>query len=237
MLAGVEERVLDDVDARLTEWARSVVDIDSDSVSLARPVSQAEGSGVGLYLLEVAPKRWGRADPRPRHELTGRYLVTTWDEDPPKAHARLAKLLFAALERTDVEVEAEPPSHETWSAFGVPPQPSFVVRVPVHKDRAYPETKLVLKPLVVETQPIEGVHGRVLSPDDVPLTGARVALPELDTWTLTDEEGRFRFPAVPLNGSHRVIAVNAKGAQRLFELNGGSTQEDPLLLRFDPREG
>jgi hypothetical protein len=231
----VEERVLDAVDARLTEWVRSVVDV--DAVSLGRPESATEGSGVGLYLLDVAAKRWGRADPRPRHELTGRYLVTTWDEDPPKAHGRLADLLFAALESPDVEVEAEPPSQETWTAFDVPPQPSFVLRVPVHKDRAYPETKLVLKPLVIESQPLEGVHGRVLSPDDVPLTNARVVLPELDIWTLTDEEGRFRFAAVPLNGSHRLIAVNAKGAERVFELDGGSTEQEPVLLRFDPREG
>jgi hypothetical protein len=66
------------------------------------------------------------------------------------AHRTLGDLLVAALEAREFEPELTPIAPETWTAFGVPPQPAFLLRALVQVERPMPIAPLVRQPLVVE---------------------------------------------------------------------------------------
>ncbi len=100
----------------------------------------------------------------------------------------LGTLIFAALAVTDWQVEQERLPPDTWAAFGTPPRPSFVLRLPVIKERPEPAVKLVRKPLTVKHTGLVGLHGAVLGPEDIPIAGARVELPAFGLSATTDPQ-------------------------------------------------
>jgi hypothetical protein len=225
----------DELDGRLKDWVGSV--IQGAELSLAPPEAQRTGRGVGLYLLELVQSPPPSTTKRPPLQLALRYLITAWSDKPEDAHQMLVQLIFAAMENKDFQVELEPIPMTVWSAFGVAPQPSFVVRVPLRQERPQPQAKLVREPLKVESSPIVGLHGLLLGPGDIPLSDCRIEIPALHISTNTDYRGRFYFPAVPASGNKQLV-IKAKG----FELPVVSNQNypdsrTPLVIHFSPLEG
>lgn len=222
-----------ELDERLRGWAGETVEgltpgFDAPAAELSDAVS--------LYLLDVVPKPPARGDRRPPLQAEVRYLVTTWAGDPATAHAALGDLFFGALQHPDVEVEPLPVPVPTWSAFGVPPRPSFVIKAVVRKELEEPPVKLV-RQAVFTASPMSVLHGVVLTQDDVPIPRARVDLPALDASTTTDSKGRFAFPRVPSEPPTRLLHVSARGRQATYEADAVASPEDPLVLRFEIREG
>lgn len=217
-------------DARLKDWVGSV--IPGVELSLEAPGTKKTGRGVGLYLLELVQSPPPSTSKRPPLQVVLRYLVTAWSDKPEDAHQMLVELMFAAMENMDFQVELEPIPLAVWSAFGVPPRPSFLVRVPLRQERPLPPTKLVREPLKIQMSPAVGFHGLVLGPGDIPLSDCRVELPALNLSTRTDFRGRFHFPSVPSAGSKQFL-VKAKG----FALPVSSEQNHPdsrtpLVIHF-----
>ncbi len=224
----------DQFDERLKSWIAS--EIEGAEVSLATPAKERPGRGVGLYLLELVPLPAPRTGKRPPLQLSLRYLVTAWSEKPEDAHEILAQLMFAAMDNKDFQVDLEPIPLTAWTAMGVPPQPSFVLRIPLRQERPEPQTKLV-RELRLESSPLISFHGLLLGPGETPLAGCRVEIPALHLSTITDYKGRFTFPGVPAAGSKQLL-VKAKG----FELPVSSEQNHadsraPLVIHFSPLEG
>ena len=225
----------EDFDRRLKDWVGTV--IEGGDVSLAPPENQRTGRGVGLYLLELVQSPPPSSNKRPPLQLALRYLITAWSGTPEDAHQMLVALMFAAMENKEFQVELEPLPVAVWTAFGVPPRPSFILRVPVRQERPQPQTKLVREPLRVESSPIVGLHGLLVGPGDIPLADCRIEIPALHISTSTDHRGRFYFPAVPASGNKQLV-VKAKG----FELPVVSKQNypdsrAPLVIHFSPLEG
>jgi len=225
----------EEFDRRLKDWVGNV--IAGVDVSLAPPVSQRTGRGVGLYLLELVQSPLPSTNKRPPLQLVLRYLITAWSDKPEDAHQMLVALMFAAMENKDFQVELEALPTTVWTAFAVPPRPSFILRVPLRQERPEPQTKLVREPLKVESSPIVGLHGLLLGPGDIPLSDCRIEIPALHISTSTDYKGRFYFPAVPASGNKQLV-VKAKG----FELPVVSKQNypdsrTPLVIHFSPLEG
>ena len=223
--------MIDEIDQRLKEWMESVTD--GITVSLAPRANAQSGSGVSVYLLQLAEKPPARTVDRAPLQLALHYLVTTWADEPEEAHRLLGELVFAAMETPEFEVDLETLSPETWIALNVEPRPSFVLRVPLRKERPQPSAKRVRTPLVVQVEPVASLHGRVLGPDDTPVMGASVEIPALQVATRTDVQGRFSFRSVPGGQGGSTLRVRAKGQERRVTVEEPTSEASPVVIRFD----
>jgi len=229
--------VIDSIDLQLQAWVQSVA---ADAAIVFAPPSAGDAEEaaprVHIYLLHVVPglTRTNLPASNAVSELLLRYLITVDAADITAAHRLLGELAFAALENADFEVDLEPLPPSVWRAFGVPPQPSFMLRVPLRRQRPQPEAPLVRQPLAVETSSISALTGRVLGPEDVPLSGATVELPSLHLRQTTDPNGRFHFPTVPNSEQHH-LRIRAKGREMIVDVEPSSPGQ-PVIIRFKPLE-
>jgi len=220
----------DEFDERLKSWVTS--EIPGIAVSLGAPERQRSGRGVGLYLLEITPSPPPSTNRRPPLQLSLRYLITAWSTSPEESHQILVQLTFAAMESRDFQVEPDSIPMSVWTAFGVDPQPSLVLRMPWRRERPV-ETILVREPLKIQSSPVMAFHGVLLGPGDVPLSDCRVEVPALGFSTSTDHKGRFYFPNVPSVGPKKLL-IKAKG--RELPVNSDDNHPDsgtPLVVHFN----
>lgn len=225
----------DEFDERITNWVTS--QLEGIEVSLASPATQRTGRGVGVYLLDMMQSPTPSTNKRPPLQLTLRYLVTTWSDKTEDAHQMLVQLIFAAMENKEFQVGLESIPLSAWKAFGVTPQPSFLLSVPLRKERPEPDTKLVRQPLQVQASPMMSFHGVLLGPGDIPLSDCRVEVPKLNLATSTDRKGRFSFPGMPATGTKRLL-IKAKGRELPFDSEENYPDSGaPLVIHFSPLEG
>ncbi len=222
--------MIDESDRRLTKWIGGI--LDQVNVSLAPPEATESGKGVGLYLLELLHSQPPRSARRPPLLTTLRYLVTTHAPKPEDAHQMLGALVVAAFENPDFEVEQESLPVSLWSALGIAPRPSFVLRVPLRVDRPEKLAPLVRQPLIVKKLPLRGFAGRVVGPDDIPIMNARVELPALDLYTSTDSKGRFHFAAIPDAPGPKLLRVRAKGQEFSINTEQADADTEPLVIHL-----
>lgn len=222
-------------DDQVRDWIVSVAE--GKQVSLAAPASQRSGSGVGAYLVDLMKAAPVNTIKRPIPlQITLRYLVTVWSDKPEDAHQLLVRLMFAAMESNNYQVEPEAVPVSLWTAMGLPPQPSFFLRVPVVYDRSGAPPKLVRQPVKIQTSSVISLHGLVLGPGNTPLADCRVEIPALRLSTSTDYKGRFCFNGVPGEGKNQLV-VSAKG--RELPVTFDRTYPDsaaPLVINFSPLE-
>ncbi len=218
------------VDQRLKGWVETVVQ--SGNVSLAAPSDSLTGRGIGLYLMELADTPPARGTRRPPLQLALHYLVTAWAETPEEAHRLLGEVAFAAMENPEYEVKLDPLPVAAWTALGVAPRPSFVLRVPLQKERVEKPAPLVRVPLAVQTVDREPLHGIVVGPRDTPVMGARVELPAHGLSTRTNASGRFLFSAIPVEPRSKVVRVQARGHEISLNVDLAVGSRDPLMIRF-----
>ena len=227
--------MIDEVDRRLKEWVKSI--LEGVEVRLTAPGNSTQVKGIELYLLEVAVMPPASTNKMPPLQVALRFLVTSWSEDPEDAHRLLGELLFAAMENAEFEVELAPLPVAVWRALGVPPRPSFVLRVPLQRARHMPKAKPVTAFPVVKTLVVVSLHGVVRGPNDTPLAGAEVLVPALRLRASTDYKGRFHLAGVPGDGQPKTLRVRAKGQELIL-----TTDQDypdaskPLLIRFEKME-
>lgn len=204
---------------------------------LGPPNGQRAGAGVGLYLLEVMKAAPPNSTQRPVPlQLTLRYLITTWSDKPEETNQRLVELMLAAMQNADYEVEAEPLSASVWTALGAAPRPSFILRVPLLYERPSVTTKLVRQIPKILLSPGSSFYGRVLGPEEIPLSDCRVEIPALGLSTNTDYDGRFCFPLAPGEGTTKLL-VKARG--RELSVSSDKNYPDsaaPLVINFSPLE-
>lgn len=230
--------MIDQADRQLRHWAASVLDTgDASLVSLAAPGASTGELGISLYLMECAAAPPPRGQRRPPLQVSLRYLVTTWAKDPEQAHRLFGELVFAAMENPDFEVDLTPLDAGTWSALGTRPQPSFVLSMPLRRERPEPDTRYVRVPLVVRAAPLTTLEGTVLGPADVPITGARVEVPGLNLVARSDSRGRFKLAGVPATGETVKLLVRAKGHEMTAEIAHPTAGSDPLVIRFNELPG
>jgi hypothetical protein len=222
-----------DSQGQLEAWVRGVTDV---AISFDPPSSAPEtGSGVGLYLLEMRgqlPLSPARPDIR---QVDLGYLVTTWADEPEQAHDLLVDLCFAAMDQQGMEVELDPPEVQLWQALGVPPQPCFRVNVSLRRERLAPDTRPVLKPLVLESAAISAIRGVVQTPGKVAVPEARVEIPQLGRAATTDRKGSFLLDGVPNDARPLAIRVRARGREVTRELSARDDRS-MVVITIDPTE-
>jgi hypothetical protein len=224
----------DPVDRRVTEWATSVHP--GLTCTLAPPAAKNAGRGVSLYLMDVLhTPAHVTAKPSPL-QLMLRYLVTAWAETPEDAHQLLADLAFSAQTFSEFQIETEPLPAMLWTAFGVPPVPAFLLRVPLRQARTEVPPKLVRQRLQISTTTMVQFHGLVLGPDDTPIPDSRVDIPAMALSASADYRGRFLFSSVPSQGA-KTLRVRAKGRELTIRCEGSfPDKEDPFVIHFTPLE-
>lgn len=247
--------MIDRADRFVVNWAKGV--LGGVRVSVDIPVSPPDESEVSLYLLELVHAPPARTVDRPPLQIALRYLVTSWAKNAEEAHRNLGKLLFAALGNEvsesgqteegrltfTVAMEVEPIPANLWAAFGVPPQPAFILRCLLSLERKRAAIAYVRWPARVETSGQRAVRGKVVTAvgeEELPLVGARVAVPKLKLLTRTDAMGVFCFPGVPVgvNQEGLRMVVSAKGKEHEVSFTAVQTAQDgdALLIRFPEME-
>lgn len=219
----------------LRDWVRTV-DPTAD-FSWEPPPGDRSGHGVSVYLIEIAPSPPPRGTDRPPLQLWLRYLVTTWADGPAVAQQLLLDLAFAAMARSDLEVATESVPAETWTALGAVPQPSFVLRAAIRRDRPETVAPRVLLPLRVEPGRLIVVSGVVLDPRDGALVGADIEVVGLDRATRTDHRGRFRLRALPGAPVISRLRIRAKGVEVVVGVPADPDLARSMVIHLDPLEG
>lgn len=223
--------MIEQVDGRLRAWVQSV--LDGVDCALSAPGVGRSGRGVSLYLLELAAMPPLRERKRPPLQFMAHYLVTTWADEPEETHRLLGRLAFAAMDSPDMDVAFDPLPPAAWQAFGLPPQPSFILHVPVRLERPEAAVPLVRQPLVLQTAPLVELQGIIVGPDDLPIARARVELPSLNRVTYSDAKGGFRFVGVAGDGQARQLRVVAKGKTLDVTVEQPAAAE-PVVIHFSP---
>lgn len=224
--------MIDQVDNLLIAWAES----HAAAAVLGPPMSTSQTLTAAIHLLEL------QNEPVPRNsanelrlQLILRYLVTTSGPDVEAAHGLLWNLAISASARSRVDgwqIEFSPMESSMWSALNVPPQPCFLVGVPVFHEWEQPELPRVTKPPELVAAAGVMLEGVVMGPRSTPIAGARMELPLLRLSTQTDANGRFQFASVP-GGDHfpSEMIVTARRRHQVVKLNAGQ-QGKPLTIKF-----
>jgi hypothetical protein len=219
-------------DQSMKAWVQRV--LGAVEVRLVAPGGAHQGAGVGLYLMDLVDCPPARQNGRPPLQFGLRYLVTTWADDPEEEHRLLGELAFAALDDADLDVELSPLPAATWAAFGLPPRPSFLLRVPIRRARPESPPKLVRAPIVVKSAPLVPLFGEVIGPNDAPLYGVTVEYPALGLVERTDAKGRFHFVSVPEDGLPKQLRVRLDGSELEVRVDQATAEAAPVVIHFDP---
>ncbi len=224
--------MIDQIDEQLKAWVTSVAGSVTIALTPPRDTSQTLPQAdpvVHVYLMGIVPAL-AAPDPKklPRQVMLD-YLIAVRGNDPEQAHKLLGLLILAALDSTAFTLNFEPLPVETWLAFGTEPQPAFVLRVPLNRDRSAVDVKVVRQPMVLREASISSLQGVVLGPKDLPLAGVLVELPGLRQYQRTDVHGHFRFPTVPLDPPIKSLRVSGKGHE--LDVNVESIT-NPLVIHL-----
>ncbi len=226
--------MIDQVDQRLKDWVRTV--LEAIDVSFEPPSVAKKESGIRLYLVELAHTMQSRKGRRPPLQISLHYLVTAWADKPEDAHRMLGELVFAAMGNSEFEVVLDPIPVAVWTAFGVPPCPSFILRLPLIYERPEPKAPLVREPLIVKFSPIISLNGVVLGPHNRPIMGAQVELPGMKMSSRTDAKGRFHFSAIPKELTTKRLLVKAKGQEFNINIEEMAGNGGPLIINLQEME-
>jgi hypothetical protein len=226
--------VIEQTSAGLKHWVNET--LGAELATFRSPLADdhnPQARGVALSLLDITATPPPRSARRQRLEADVRYLITAWAADALDAHRLLGDLLFAALENPDLDVGLEPPPLALWRAFGVPPQPAFVVRCRTWKDlEPRPITPVTKR--VFDVGVARHIAALVIARDGRPASNVTVDLPAHGTAVQTDANGRFTFAAV-LPETPSALVVRVGGVEQTVEL-GPATVDGPLIVHLDTQE-
>lgn len=252
--------MIDQFDKQLASWVESVVT--GVKTSLAAPKDDDETLAVNLYLLELADDPLRHRTGHPTIQPTLRYLVTTSAGEPKDAHDLLGRLFYAARKRPDFEVELEPVSSQLWSAFGIAPRPSFILRLALPDEWPAPQPKNIL-PVTQGLVPAVGelvlLYGLVLGPNDTTLASARVEMialwegpktpshlqevplttnySQLERAAYTDSKGRFSLPGIQAAPAAKTLLVRTRGQEYIFIVIETGAPDTPVVFRLKLKSG
>lgn len=226
--------MIDRVDRQLVDWAARVLgDVE---ISLAPPGRTQGKPTLGLYLTELLPCPPASGATRMPLQIALRYLITVQWSHREEAHRLLGKVVLAAMQEPDFAVELEPLSAAGWSALGVPPLPSFFIRVPLRESRSVQSVPRVTHPATVRYAPGIRLRGIVVGPGECPIPGARVEVPALGLTTRTNCDGCFEFPRFPGKPDSQTLRVVAKGQEFSLPLERPNNERKRIVVNLSGME-
>ncbi|MEM7049075.1 MAG: hypothetical protein AAF604_05425 [Acidobacteriota bacterium] len=200
------------------------------------PSELLDGTAVSAYPMGLEDSTYlhRTTRSRPAFGFRTRYLISAWAATSTAAHKTLARLFFSAQDEAGFEVELTANDPGLWQSFGIPPRPAFFLMLPSLRESVEPVLPQASQPIRLGSSVTVPLFGRVLGPGDLPVARARVGLPSLDQAAHTDDEGRFIFPAVPLEPPIQELRVRAGGVVRVVTLESAPVPGEPVHVRFEP---
>ncbi len=222
--------MIEHVDEKLAAWAGSLLD---DVEIFLGPPEEKQTAAVGIYLIDILPASPAHVTRRAPLQVMLQYLLTAWAETPTDAHRMLGRLLFAAMEHPEYEVDLGEVPAQVWHAFGIRPRPSFRIRLPLRVERSDLTTQRVGGPVELRRSSLSPMQGVLLGPGRDPLGNAHVALPSCGLKTTTDSRGRFSFDAVPLREAPMGMHITARGREMVKTVAPAEMTSGALIIHFD----
>lgn len=230
------------LDQKLIDWVNATIE-DAEVILATPSENKTKGNrGISLYLMELLPKFVPRDSTYKRGKsplkISCRYLVSAWGKNPQEEHDLLGKLAFETLKSQDYEMEKEPVPLDMWSGFGIMPRLSFILSVPVWYEFPEPELPLVEHNIQLNKSPIKPLRGWVYGPENIPLTGIRISIPNLKLATATNQAGQFIFSGVSAKPSFKTIVVTGKRQNKPIKINIDKAEKnnDDLIIRLQKKE-
>lgn len=200
---------MEQINQLLNNWVTEVV---GDKVSVTNEfLPENDKPQVTVLLHDLVPAPPSHRNSVAPLQLGLRYLIsTTGANSVTEGHVLLEKLVFAAMEKAEFELELLPPDPQLWLSLGVTMRPGFWIRINHSRPRDSKAVPPVTKPLELSMSPTAMLHGCVISPDKVPVTGATVGVPTDNIAVKTDLSGRFRFAALPPQPKQKTLVIHYK---------------------------
>jgi hypothetical protein len=194
-------------------------------IAFAKPAADTAAATVHCVLIGLAPDLRSRNDRRQPMRIERRYLICASGGDALEC---LEALMFRALDQDALRLEADPPSIELWRALDLPPQPGFVLRVPVTYQRPIDRARPV-RTVDLQLAPTATLRGRVVDTRGAPLPRAVVEIPSRDMTTTTARDGTFGFAGVSRGVAHE---IRVTWRDKVFTVRpaGGAGFDEPLAV-------
>ena len=227
--------MIDEIDQSLKEWVATVIDSKYE-VSLEHPGITNNKPTVSLYLYSMdnsMPSSTARDIPL---EITLSYLLTVQSENLLESHRFLGNLLFAAKNRSDLEVDFSALPAEFWQSFGTPPLPHFCLRLPMVMPRKTEQIPKIKVPPRIDIGSITNIKGFILGPSNHPIPGAKITLDNAKTVAYSDNKGLFSIAADTKALHEFSCKIEAKGEQFSITVPMKKTQNAPITIHLDTLE-
>ncbi|CAA6806424.1 MAG: Unknown protein [uncultured Thiotrichaceae bacterium] len=144
----------DRISLQLSEWANTV--LNGPTVSLSRPgaLSDSDSPWVSLYLFQLQESTLRSTHNRNEYQTLLRYLVTVHGGDDQESHRLLGDLFIAASQTDLFDISQEMLPYDFWTAMHIPPIPSFIIEILYTQSKPQKPAKPV-KELIIDTQQLD----------------------------------------------------------------------------------
>lgn|GEM_PF-3440870 len=216
---------------RLRDWLSALVpDV---PVSLTLPHTDDPDDAITLYLSQITPETPQRTTRPPLLLLRLRYLLWVTLRDVEQAHHWLDRILFRAMNETDMEVSDAGLTAADWQAYGLAPRPCIAISLRIQRVQVTPQP-IVTQPPVMDLRGLVTVAGQVLGPGGAPLNNATVEVLNSDQRATTDRLGQFWLRLISSDGrpgspaAAYTLICRARGRQQTQTI----TTDAPQPIRF-----
>jgi len=227
--------MIDEIDFRLKKWIATVID-SNFQISFNHPGKMDDKPTVSVYLFNLdnsMPTSVAREIP---FQVNLSYLLTVQSENLMESHQTLGKLLFAAKEQTDFEVDFHSLPSEYWQSFGTVPLPYFIIRLQLIKVRNEEQVPRIQKPPRIDIGNLTNLGGIVLGSNNIPISAAKITLDHSKTISYTDKNGCFLIATDLTSQKSFNCKIDAKGKQFLISIPFAETQHEPITIHLDTFE-
>lgn len=216
--------------AGLCSWLAQALGEDG-KVEIAAPDATRQGRLCVWPVALVADQGTRGGNGRQPLRLRARYVVTA--DGPIDTAVGLLDRVLVAIAATDrYHLVLEPVPANVWGTEGLP-RPSIYIDVPVQIAVPAPVVPRVTGELRFDGVPMRAIHGRVLGPRNVPLSGMTVAVPVTGASVVTDARGGFTLPGQPAG---RVIVLQLSGHGLRMQVDVAPEATDPVVIHCDIEE-
>lgn len=224
--------MIDEIDLRLKDWIASVID-SNFQVSFEHPGKMENKPTVSVYLYSLDNSMPTSIAREISFQITLSYLLTVQSENQMESHQTLGKLLFAANERTDFEVEFPDLPTGYWQSFGTEPLPYFIIRLLFVKARKAEQVPRIIEPPHIDIDTLTNIEGIVLGVNNQPITAAKITVDHTKTVTYTDRKGCFLIAADSKSLEKFNCKIDTQGKQFSISLPIQKTQHKPITIHLD----
>lgn len=228
--------MIDKLDRQLKAWISETIKQDTD-ISFAPPSLSSDKTIVSAYLYKLDNSLANSTARNIPFQITLCYLITVQSNNPIESHKLLGELLLAANERSDINIDLSGFNADFWQSLNMPPQPHFVMKIPLTLTEQSNETPAIIKePTIVDLGFIKNIKGLLLGPDKQPISGAKITSTSTNATVLTNNNGIFSITTGAKELKTFNCLIHTKGQQFSLSVPIKAEQNSPITIHLDTLE-